>query len=647
MKWIVLGIIIIALSVRLLGIGSFMTVDEENWMIRSSEFWHNFFSGDLGGTFRTTHPGATVMWIAGAGIVAQEARVGEAVDQSNLELFRTAATVPVAGVAAALIGLITWLIWKLFGAPVATASGVLLAVEPYLVGMSQIVHLDLLLGLCMLASLLAFLIYQRQPRTTWLILSGFLMGLAFGTKLLPALWLPLLIGIYLLWSHVWALRQRWYDFLRTSVLIGGVAVLTFYASWPALWVQRDLHNSFGKDIPSVVTEEHVALEEEGEAVNPYWFYGRTILGRTTPFVLILTGGATVVLLFYTIRLRAVTVPLWLLLYAVGFLILITLIAKKADRYAVPALVMLPVIAGWVLGSVHTIITNKQWVAARRVWYWAAGGVVAVALVGQSILWAPYTIAYDNPLWDVRLLTQQGWGEGLDAAGGWLSVHPLADRMMVASWYPGVLGTYFNGRATSLSAREDTRVGFVVLYRNMHGRSQDTIASDVLDEFRGQTPVYTVSIQGKPYVWIYDTLGVRYFIKHIGELVGGVTVGQTIPNAPDHWRAIEIGMATFSGRRNTEPVILHIREDAESTTDLRTVTVSATEIADQSWQRFEFEPITEAEGQTYYVLLESPTSTRGNAVTVRYLDKDLRPGDMYQRGQMHPGWDIAYRIPHDT
>jgi len=64
---VLLGIGCVALFARLWGIGSFMTVDEENWMIRSAEFWQKLASGDPGGTFLTTHPGATAMWLIGAG----------------------------------------------------------------------------------------------------------------------------------------------------------------------------------------------------------------------------------------------------------------------------------------------------------------------------------------------------------------------------------------------------------------------------------------------------------------------------------------------------------------------------------------------------------------------------------------------------
>src|SRR3989344_6023662 len=86
-------VVLLALGMRLPGLGHFMTADEEQWMLRSGVFWHELFrQGDASGTFLTTHPGATTMWLTGAGVAFQEVRVGVDIDTSNLRHFRLAAT---------------------------------------------------------------------------------------------------------------------------------------------------------------------------------------------------------------------------------------------------------------------------------------------------------------------------------------------------------------------------------------------------------------------------------------------------------------------------------------------------------------------------------------------------------------------------
>jgi hypothetical protein len=643
---VALLIFVLALAVRLPGLGSFMTVDEENWMLRSAGFWHELFrNGNPGGTFMTTHPGATTMWLAGAGISWQEARLGFDIDTSNLRHFRLVATVPIALTTAALIGLSGWLLSRLFGLLPGGMAGLVLAIDPYLVGMSQIAHLDALLALFMMVAVLAFLTAGRQPMQSgrWLVLSGSFAGLALATKFLPALWL------FVFFAAVLAVHSRRLTVLiRVLGFVGGVALLALYAVWPALWVKDDFLHSFERDVPAVVTQEHVALEMSEQPTRPAGFYVRTLLGRTTPFVLILSLGVVGTAARYWLRERRVPTVAWLAMYALGFLALITLAAKKADRYALPPLAMLPVLAGWAFGIAVLVWRRRR--AARFLL-----GIVAVLLTAQTFLWSPYAMAYNNPFFpNIRPFSQQGWGEGLDAAARWLNEHPLADKLTVASWYPGVLGTYFDGKTMSLSSRDDDRVGFVVLYRNMLGRARDDIASNVLDEFRGQEPEHIVLIDDKPYALIFNTIGIHYFPEHAGELIGQMEVGQTVPVEIDGWSSIEIGLATFSGRRNTADVILHVRSDPDAADDIRTVTVNAGDIEDRSWHRFEFQAIAGSSGKNYYVALTSPASTAGNAVTAWFAPEDILPGQLLLRrrerrsGERNSDFfragDLAYRLP---
>ena len=655
-------IFVVALIVRLPGLGDFMTADEENWMLRSGTFWHELVrNGNPGGTFMTTHPGATTMWLSGAGIFMQEARLGFDIDTSNLRYFRLAATLPITLATAVLIGLSAWLLFRLFGLVPGPMAALVLAVDPYLVGMSQIVHLDALLALFMLVAVLS-IFYGYRHGTRWLLIAGVLAGLALATKFVPALWLFLFLPAFLILSPTPGVKHLVLEKMRVLCFVGGVALLTLYAAWPALWVKDDFFRSFERDVPSVLTQEHVALETSEEPIEPVTFYVRTVLGRTMPFVLILiVGGVAVAMKLWRRDRRAPTVA-WLFLYAIGYLVLITFAAKKADRYALPALVMLPVIAGWMFGvgmlSWRRILSPPS---SPPVSGWRSEaarfmlGFVVVSLIAHTLLLSPHAIAYNSPLFsNVRQASQQGWGEGLEGAAAWLNQHPLAEKLVVASWYPSVLGTYFNGQTMSLSSRDDARVGFVVLYRNMFGRGSDDVETDVLQEFAGKVPAHTVYIGGKPQAWVFNTIGLHYFSEHAGEIIGSMEIGQTVPVESDNWSSIDIGLATFSSRANTEDVILHIRENPDTADDIRTAVVNAAAIEDGSWQRFAFEPIAGSAGRSFYVALSSPESLAGNAITVWFSQENILPGQLLLRRRalgpreansdfLRQG-DLAYRLP---
>lgn len=635
---IAIGIGLLALILRLPGLGTFMTADEPNWMVRSSQFYHALFrDGNPGGTFITSHPGVTAMWVIGVGEFIQEARLGIAVDQGNLKDFRLAATLPVAIATSLLIGIAVWHMAALWGGIPTLAAGVLLAADPYLTGMSQIAHLDALLALLMLNAVLSFIASPSEGEVTHRaggVLCGIFTGLALATKLLPAVWLLLFFAFVLLPKR---------NFHRLF-FIGGVAALTFYLLWPALWVKADIGHTLGRDASSIIQQEHVQAEAV-DPISPASFYARALLGRTPPWVLILAAGAILIMIPPLTR-GGVGGVFWLVFYVVGYLFLITFAAKKADRYALPALITLPILAGW---GVATLLNLTPRPIGGDLSFVRRGSrfamvICVLAVISYTFLLSPYAIAYNNPWFlNIRPPHQQGWGEGLDEAAAWLNQHPLGEKLTVASWYPSVLATYFQGKTFSLSSRDDARVGYVVTYRNMDGRGEDDQATAVLQEFSRQQPDHVITIQNIPYVWIYGTIGLAYFDRHTDELFGSLDVGQTIAIDKNNWGSIDIGLATFSSRNNTEDIILHVRENPEALTDIRTVTLHARQVMDSDWNRFIFDPITNSAGQTYYVFLTSPSSSPGNAMAIRYTTTDIRSGRMYVNQAARSG-DIAYRIP---
>jgi 4-amino-4-deoxy-L-arabinose transferase-like glycosyltransferase len=658
--FLALFIACVALALRLPGLGGVMTVDEENWMLRSAEYYDELLHGDFGGTFLTTHPGSVPMWLIGAGEAVQEIRVGFPPEDLNLLHFRKAAVLPMMLAAAMMIGLITLLLARLFSWPAAAAAGLLLAAEPYLVGMTRIAHLDGLQGLLMLGSLLAFLLATRTARfhVREGLLAGILLGLARGFKRILAVWLLPVFSLVLIAKAVQG--APWSFGIRALGFVVGAASLVFWLSWPALWFKDDIGRSLARDYTTVVTDEHVAFDAGEDGIAPVSFYLRTMAGRLTPHVQLLVVGSLVVSSSYLVaRIRRglqkdtnyqlLTTDYknigWLFLYSIGFLILITVAAKKADRYAMPAIVAGPVIAGWAAVQAYKVVSSRYLVSRTgRYMLRATIYILLIAVILVPVVWMPHTLAYNNPFFpNVRPLSQQGWGEGLEEAAAWLNARPRAEEMYIASWYTSVMQTYFKGKTLSLSSRVDYRVQYLVIYRNMAGRAPDQQASEVLAEVRDKEPVHVVSIQGVPYVWIYETMSVGNFTRNVGELVGGKAVGQTVRPEQAEWDGIDIGFATYSSRNNTEDIVVHVRESREAAEDVRTVRVNAAQIVDNEWQRFTWEPIAGAAGREFYVLIESPASVPGNAVTVRYTDIDVRPGQLFLNHQPKEG-DIAYRVP---
>ncbi|MBU0495898.1 MAG: hypothetical protein KKA73_20205 [Chloroflexi bacterium] len=148
----------------------------------------------------------------------------------------------------------------------------------------------------------------------------------------------------------------------------------------------------------------------------------------------------------------------------------------------------------------------------------------------------------------------------------------------------------------------------------------------------------------------------------GPLYGPTTMGQVFQSEFAGLYRIDVTMATYA-RVNTQDVVFTLRASPTTTVDLATVVVNARDIADNSWQRFEFAPISDSDQRTYYFFLTSPTSTPDDAVTVygrttdnyaagqAYLNDQPAVGDLtflvyYQETPLAQGNTIMNRLTRD-
>jgi hypothetical protein len=188
--------------------------------------------------------------------------------------------------------------------------------------------------------------------------------------------------------------------------------------------------------------------------------------------------------------------------------------KKFDRYLIviyPALHLVSA-AGWV-GLLRRIFGRWRITLPRR------SSFLILLLLGILVVWQflamhsvfPYPHSYYNPVLGgsqrAAQVMQVGWGEGLDAAGRYLSEKPEGDQLTVASWYRSVLAYYFDGEIVSINAESSPgrnaaiqSADYAVLY--IHQWQRD-IPPALLEQFAALTPEHIIEINGLAYVWIYD------------------------------------------------------------------------------------------------------------------------------------------------
>jgi hypothetical protein len=485
----------------------FVTADERRWVGRSVQFFMALLEGNWAGTLQRGHPGVTTMWSGAMGLMAKylshalseelpvyvgsllEFLKGVPVDVVDIN-YLAVMRLPTALLTSIAVVMIYPLVKELFGSQAALLSGILLALDPFYLAHSRLLHHDALVTTFMTLSVLSFMVYVRQSRPSgYLVFSGLNAGLAFLSKS-TSVFLVFFIGLltfaaYLVESQATAevrhgIALRWATrFVIWSLIAGGV----FFLFWPAMWVDP------GGAINRVVTKVAESGPFRGPALGGGHFLGQswsglfypvTLLYRVTPLVL---GCSAIAFccLGKGFRLRSSHVRperlsrtadtrlagpsgpgeeekwdwkenlTWLVAYVLLFTLVISIGTKKADRYLLPVYPILDIMAAVGLCLLVERVAGRlkarfsvqgcppeaglSGVMVGRGSSW----VLFLALVfqaGFSLPCYPYYLSCYNPLAGGARLAPQivpvGWGEGLDQAAQYLNLKEDAADLRVAS-----------------------------------------------------------------------------------------------------------------------------------------------------------------------------------------------------------------------
>ncbi len=539
-KYPTLIIFLAALLPRIFGLAAFLTFDEPKWMDRSAAFLTALLTGNYAATFQTGHPGVITMWLGSAAIIirylmrsgaslltfAQSSTFFSETMSDPLPFFVVARSL-LALTAAVCIAGIYHLTSKLFDRATAFVAALLIALSPFYIAHSRVLHLDALMTSFMTLSTLSLIIYlqkgnYRSTRSVLhLLFSGCTCGLAILSKSIALFLFPfaVLIGFVHFFQSVddtISLPRRVFDtFRRTPMLLilttwGLTATLTCGVLFPALWVAP-----FGTIAQVLGTAtEYAATPHDNfflgaPADDPgALFYPVSFLLRTTPVTLlglVLLLGKYVNLQIrkwangqmgkWTNRYAALA---YILIYAVAYTIFVSLSAKKFDRYYLPVFPMLNIAAAVGLLRLRTK---------------ARAGVMALLSVAfyliTTMVYHPYYHSYYNPLTGGALtapkLIMVGWGEGLEKAAQYLNTKEDAARLRVASWSL-VMAPYFEGQTFKLFPSFPSDLipwidtDYVVFYVNQVQRARpDPVA---MRFFHHHEPEYTVRLKGMDYAWVH-------------------------------------------------------------------------------------------------------------------------------------------------
>ncbi len=543
---LVLAVFAAALLPRLLGLGTFMTADEDDQIMFATHFLKSVLRGNFGGALVLGYPGVPTL-IVGAGGVALRylfhytglyplpwvtADFFTTLDQVTTRFgqfdypldFLVWLRVPMALMAALAIVGIFLMVRRLINLPVAVIAALLLAFDPFILGHSRIIHVDAPMAYFMFLSFLAFLLFLDNGGWKWLLLSGLFGGLAGLSKTPAAVLGPILVvcgAIFALLPPPGQPRLlRWKRLVVALLVWGLIAVAAIFALWPSMW-SRPLYalNWLVQNVQSVNQGAHpttgVFWSSQQSDKNPF-YYLLVFPFHLTPLTTIglllsvlMTGAGLLNRWRNPARWSAHMTPLLLSLavYVIAFIAPVSVIARRGDRYILPvyfAVGLLAALSWWWLATglaerLAGPMSRLRLTAPRMV-----GGLLALQIL-SVLVYHPYYLAYFNPLvggpWLAPYYLNVGWGEGMDIAARQLNAITGRPAPRVTAWYSQQFAPYYQGQTIDLSSEQSALTAdYAVFYINQVQRGFPS--REILNYFRQRQPLQTIELGGIEYAWIY-------------------------------------------------------------------------------------------------------------------------------------------------
>jgi 4-amino-4-deoxy-L-arabinose transferase-like glycosyltransferase len=538
-----------ALLPRLFQLDRFITADEILFLDHARDSLEGLVSGNLSLTLGIGYPGMSLAWANALGLLVLFGlwRLGLAGSPSaNMSLgeflaaadvqplpYYGAGRVVTAVVITALLLMYYVLARRLFdsessslGEPAALLSTLLLALDPYILGYSRLMHIAAPLALLMLLTVMTWMLWLRKAKTYWVLLAGIFGGLALLTKSTALLLFPMILGLALLhWLNEGRARTRsdstqWARLARLFagwLGVLGVAALVFLLLWPAMWHDPGtaLGLTFGKLwVDKEAGQGNLGMFWMGSFVDDPGpaFYVVALLLKLSPLMLV--GLAFGLISLRPARERWVEWGLWA--YALLYLLAMTIAAKKSVRYMLPAFAAFAPLAAFGLirlgrGVADTVSGWRRDEIRDSASVPSVGGRASLlALVLLSLLalpYAPFYLSYYNPLligwrWAPKAVLV-GWGEGMGDAAGFLNQQPGVEQDRVAAWYDWTFAPFFAGQTLPLSTENVMAADHSVFYVNQVQRNIPD--PNLIAYFQRRRPEHVVRLNGVDYAWVYPAI----------------------------------------------------------------------------------------------------------------------------------------------
>lgn len=549
----VVVLLVLSLGLRLTGLQRFVANDEIRWTCRSIQFREALRRREWADTLRVGHPGVVTTWL-GAAFIPRNVPEAELIcraSEGGMELDKIGAAPEERTRRIAMLGqllfqgrigvsLFTWLsifvvyllVRTVWGPEIGLLSLGLIALDPFYLALSRVLHIDAVLTSLMTVSVLSLLASLRRPessvcRSGLLLLSGSVGGLAMLQKS-PALFVALFAALLLI-GDAWRRGrspQVWSRAGGELFLWALAAVIVYVALWPAMWsdprgtIQRVLDTAVGYAGQGHEQGNYFLGRPVGD---PGWgYYPVALLFRMSPLVLL----GLIAVVFWIARggeleERRFDVAA-LLVYSILFGVLMSLGAKKFDRYLLPVFPPIGIAAAVGLlemAEAGKLVFKRIFNHSLRRWGHLTITVIVVVLQVALVLpHYPHYLTWYNPLLggvrQARNAIVVGWGEGYEQAAAYLNAKSNAEKLRVAVPTFAAFAPLFSGETQPVSDFSTWQTDYVVFYLAQVQRQHDASLMERYFSNPRVQPEYTVVLHGVEYAWIYPNTDYLQPLKYI-------------------------------------------------------------------------------------------------------------------------------------
>ncbi|MEM9773203.1 MAG: glycosyltransferase family 39 protein [Chloroflexota bacterium] len=605
----------VAVLARLGSIGRYITPDELAWVQRSVNMRRALLTADWASTIQSGHPGVITTWLGAIGVqitlwlnpatqsdlnfVENIAWInpiyGEA--HTHLAQFLTGGRIMVILTVSATIWLAYHLLARRFSPSAALTAGALLALDPWTIGLSNLLHVDALLAMFILLAIL-FAFPEGRLTSKHIALSGLFSALAFLNKLPGGILLGM-IPLILLFNQVLRLQTQSFKeilpaFLKQLGLWVAVYLLTLSVFLPAVWAAPNQIWEIVIADGTRITGKRSPIFFLGSADFDIGlhFYPLAILIRQSPLVTLGLITGVWGIFSKTIKSEHKLFIAFLTLFCLLFWAGITLSSREFVRYALPISIILVVLSGLAWGSILNnqptlgmglLILQMVWMA----WFWRYPLTTANLLTGGP--WISF-----NQL-------ALGWGDGVSQGAMWAAEQPgaMSKRLFTtnvpaaAPFFPGEV-YLLEDQTISLIRPDDFIVLPLGLQQLEPNRWLTNSSAPLAEQFPAElVPQHTVQFNGLERAWVYSSVPAK--LLHNNEIYSNSTdirfgdslfLNSSILTVPENKFRLVVQMA-WGGTSDQDYSIVLTIEDGNNNLWLRheTPLISNAGLPSSSWESF--------------------------------------------------------------